>query len=204
MDPKPSVRSIAFFDFDETLISVDSFPHFILFRCKRSLRALLSLPRILLLALLYRLGWVRARVAKRGILSCLSKGYTQEQWQQINLRFAEYLHRYDDLRLVECMREHHLRGDEVVILTGSPTDRVEAWARAYPEVDRVIGTDMAVRNGRLTGRFAVPNCVGIEKVKRMREAYPDLDELDTFGYGDSPHDRYFLAEVKHAHYNDWK
>lgn len=199
-----SVRSVAFFDFDETLISVDSFPLFIRFSLLTSIRAWIALPQILFWSLAFRFRLCKGGKAKQRILSSLCKGRTASQWQKINENFAEILHKYDEPALIFQLKEHSQRGDEVVIVTASPTDRVQAWAKLYPEIDLIIGTDMEFVGEKLSGKFATPNCIAQEKVKRMRESYPNLDDLDTFGYGDSLHDRYFLSEVKHPHYNDWK
>lgn len=66
----------------------------------------------------------------------------------------------------------------------------------------VIGTKVEVVDGRLTGRFLTPNCYGPEKVRRLREVFPDLSDCHLTVYGDSRGDREMLAIADKAYYRD--
>ena len=64
------------------------------------------------------------------------------------------------------------RGDRVVILSASIDRWVEACLRPFlvsSSQFQVLGTEIEVVDGRLTGRFATPNCYGPEKVRRLKE-----------------------------------
>lgn len=64
------------------------------------------------------------------------------------------------------------RGDRVVILSASIDRWVEACLRPFlvsSSQFQVLGTEIDVVDGRLTGRFATPNCYGPEKVRRLKE-----------------------------------
>ena len=64
------------------------------------------------------------------------------------------------------------RGERVVVLSASIDDWVEACLRPFlvsSSQFQVLGTEIEVVDGRLTGRFATPNCYGPEKVRRLKE-----------------------------------
>ena len=64
------------------------------------------------------------------------------------------------------------RGDRVVVLSASIDRWVEACLRPFlvsSSLFQVLGTEIEVVDGRLTGRFATPNCYGPEKVRRLKE-----------------------------------
>ena len=73
-------------------------------------------------------------------------------------------------------------------------DLGEAFASEVTAMERegvatVIGTPPATDgNGRPTGRFATPNCRDAEKVRRLREVFPDLAEREVWAFGDSDGD----------------
>ena len=55
-------------------------------------------------------------------------------------------------------------------------------------------------NGFLTGKFAVPNCNGSEKVRRIKEIFPNRSEYFLTAYGDSHGDKEMLAEADESFY----
>lgn len=47
-------------------------------------------------------------------------------------------------------------------------------------------------NDVLTGNFATDNCYGMEKVRRLKQKYPDRQKFKLVAYGDSSGDREML------------
>jgi len=64
---------------------------------------------------------------------------------------------------------------------------------------KVLGTQIEVIDGRLTGRFLTPNCYGQEKVRRILTLHPDRSAYHLTAYGDSRGDREMLAFADEAH-----
>jgi phosphoserine phosphatase len=65
-------------------------------------------------------------------------------------------------------------------------------------------TELEVKDGILTGKFATPNCNGEEKVNRIKKAY-DLslyDEVHVFG--NSPGDLPMMDLGTHSYYRYFK
>ena len=89
-----------------------------------------------------------------------------------------------------------------------------------------MGTQIEVIDGRLTGRFATPNCYGPEKVRRLKEyinekVSPVGGGLEGWGgkevsptggdlegaiiaYGDSRGDKELLAYANEGHYKPFR
>jgi phosphoserine phosphatase len=65
---------------------------------------------------------------------------------------------------------------------------------------KVLGTQIEVADGSLTGRFLTKNCYGQEKVKRLLEQYPDRREYHLTAYGDSRGDKEMLAFADESYY----
>jgi len=122
------------------------------------------------------------------------------------------------------------RGDRVVILSASIDRWVEACLRPFLVSSsrfQVLGTEIDVVDGRLTGRFATPNCYGPEKVRRLKEYLKEVSprgdvegapEVSPRGdvegalegtpfiiaYGDSRGDKELLAYADESHYKPFR
>src|SRR5262249_48889542 len=100
-------------------------------------------------------------------------------------------------------RGHRTRGHRAGLVSASLEILLEPWARAAG-IDDVLATGMEVRDGRLTGRLAGPNCYGGEKVARLRALLGDLDAVELYAYGDSRGDRELLATARHPAYRPFR
>ena len=69
---------------------------------------------------------------------------------------------------------------------------------------KVLGTQVEVENGRLTGRFLTKNCYGQEKVNRMLVLYPNRSEYKLIAFGDSRGDKEMLAFADEAYYKPFR
>lgn len=67
----------------------------------------------------------------------------------------------------------------------------------------VIGTQIEIVNGRLTGRFCTPNCYGSEKVRRLKAFLSPLTP-HLIAYGDSRGDQELLNYADEAHYRPFR
>lgn len=122
-------------------------------------------------------------------------------------------------------------GDYVVVLSAS----IDRWVRPIlsqyftplkPNQFSVVGTQIEVVDGRLTGRFATSNCYGPEKVRRLKEyinekvspaagrfggtgwqeSLPYGGDLEgaIIAYGDSRGDKELLAYANEGHYKPFR
>jgi phosphoserine phosphatase len=68
----------------------------------------------------------------------------------------------------------------------------------------VLGTQVEVIDGKLTGRFLSKNCYGQEKVNRILSLYPNRQEYNLTAYGDSRGDKEMLAFADESHFKPFR
>ncbi len=193
------MKTIITTDFDGTLTKADTLLRFIRFACG-DVRFLcgftLYLPMIVLMKLRVCPNWK----LKQKVFSHFFRGMDIVEF---NRRCRDYAAKDRHILRkggVEMIRNAQMEDTEVVIVSAS----IENWVQPFfPEV-RVIGTRIEVRDGHLTGRFSTNNCYGAEKVKRLKELFPDRNAYRLVAYGDSGGDRELLAFADESHFKPWR
>ena len=192
------------FDFDGTLTTRDTLLEFIRFAC--------GTPRFLLGFLLYSplLVLMKLRLypngkAKQKVLAHFFKGMTIGEFDALCQDFARTHRHLLRPEVVRQLEQALSEGAEVLIVSAS----IDHWVRPFFEGDssqntgdrrlHVMGTQIEVVEGRLTGRFLTPNCYGQEKVRRILAIYPNRSAYHLTAYGDSRGDREMLAFADEAH-----
>lgn len=188
------MNKIYAFDFDGTLTTRDTLLEFIRFACgapRFLLGFLLHAPLLVLMKLrLYPNGKTKQRV-----FSWFFKGMPVEAFDALCQDFAHthrHLLRPDVVRVLE---QALAEGSEVFIVSAS----IDNWVQPFFPSVTVLGTQIEVADGRLTGRFLTPNCYGQEKVRRILTLHPDRSDYHLTAYGDSRGDREMLAFADEAH-----
>ncbi len=93
---------------------------------------------------------------------------------------------------------HRAAGDYLGIVSGAPEVLI-APLKDLLDLDFVVGTTLACKQGRLTGDLDGPRVSGSEKVRQSEEvarAY-EFDLRESTAYGNAFGDRFLLAEVAH-------
>ena len=204
-------RRITVFDFDGTLTTHDTLLLFIRFVCGR--RAfwwgmLRHAPLLLLMKLhLYNNG-----KAKERVFAHFFRGMSQEQFNAHCDHFA--LHFQSILRPegMATLRQLLSEGQQVYIVSASIDRWVQPFFRGtgyegtrYENSSiTIIGTQIETHDGKLTGRFSTPNCYGEEKVRRLQQLVPNLQDYHLVAYGDSRGDRELMALADEAHYKPFR
>ena len=182
------------FDFDGTLTTRDTLIAFIRYACgtpRFLLGFLLHAPLLVLMKLrLYSNG-----KAKQRLFSWFFRGMPLEAFDALCQSFAS-THRHLLRPETVCLLQQALsEGSEVLIVSAS----IDNWVQPFFPTVTVLGTQIEVIDGRLTGRFLTPNCYGQEKVRRILALYPDRSAYRLTAYGDSRGDRELLAFADEAH-----
>ena len=173
-------KRIVCFDFDGTLTTRDTLLLFIRFACGRwaFLWGLLCFAPLLMLM---KLRLYHNGKTKQKLFSHFFRGWTIDDFNDICQRFADSYRHLLRSQTVESLHQAQQNGTSVFIVSASIVNWVQPF---FPDV-RVVGTQIEVQNGVLTGRFLTPNCYGPEKVRRMTDIIGDRSSFYITAYGDS-------------------
>lgn len=188
------MRKVYAFDFDGTLTTRDTLIAFIRYACgtpRFLFGFLLHAPLLVLMKLrLYSNG-----KAKQHVFSWFFKGMTIETFDTLCQDFARTHRHLLRPQTVRILEQALAEGAEVLIVSAS----IDNWVQPFFPSVTVLGTQVEVIDGRLTGRFLTPNCYGQEKVPRILAIHPDRSAYHLTAYGDSRGDRELLAFADEAH-----
>ena len=182
------------FDFDGTLTTRDTLLEFIRFACGTTrflLGFLLYSPLLVLMKLrLYSNG-----KAKQKVFAHFFKGMTIEAFDALCQDFASTHRHLLRPEVVSQLEQALSDGAEVLVVSAS----IDNWVQPFFPKVKVLGTQIEVIDGRLTGRFLTPNCYGKEKVERILALLPNRSEYHLTAFGDSRGDREMLAFADDPH-----
>ena len=195
-------EQIYIYDFDGTLTRRDSFLDFIRYTCgSRSLYCglLLFSPLLILMKLqLYANGR-----AKERLFSYFFQGMSIRVFDDLCAKYG--LSRADLLldAARKAVNEVASNGYRIFIVSASVDRWVLPFFRDVPNVT-VIGTQIEVENGLVTGRFSTPNCYGAEKVRRIQALLPYREQYKLIAHGDSRGDKEMLNYADQGYFRPFR
>ena len=193
------MRKIVAFDFDGTLTTRDTLLAFIRYACGSRAFAM-GFLRYAPLLVLMKLGLYPNYQAKEKVFAHFFKGMTIEAFDALCQGFAQdHLHLLRSQGIKTLMQAQD-DGAEVVIVSAS----IDNWVQPFFTDVTVLGTQIEVKEGVLTGRFLTKNCYGQEKVNRILARFPDRQDYHLTAYGDSRGDQELLAFADEAHYKPFR
>jgi HAD superfamily hydrolase (TIGR01490 family) len=188
---------LALFDFDGTLTTRETFPDF--------MRHAVARPRLLLGGVLlapvvfgYRRGWVAGNPTRTSVVQVGLRGVGAIRLRAKGAAFARDV--LPGLLRPEAMARlawHRERGDRVVVVSGGLDVYLVPWCAAQGV--EVLCSVLAERDGRITG-YAGAQCVGEEKVRRVRALCDPQAYTAIHAYGDTHEDQAMLAMAHHRTY----
>ncbi|MDF2187622.1 HAD family hydrolase [Paraflavitalea sp. CAU 1676] len=195
-------RPIAFFDFDGTITTKDTLLEIIKYRhgkAKFYLGFLLHSPWLVLM----KLGLVSNQSTKEKVLKLFFGKMTTEQFRVFCEQFAAEkipaLIRPKALVEIDKLKK---AGAEVVIVSASPENWLQPWCATLNL--SLMGTQLEVKNDKITGKIKGINCYGEEKVRRIKAAYDLTAYGDVYCYGDTSGDKPMLALARHGFYQPFR
>lgn len=193
------MRTVIATDFDGTLTRRDTLIEFIRFAKGDVVfffGFLLFSPLIVLMKLHLYPNWK----TKQKVFSFFFRGTSIEEFNRLGKEFADHsqhLLRWGGLELIEKAKAE---GADIVVISAS----IDNWVQPFfPEL-LVLGTQVEVKDGLLTGRFSTKNCYGQEKVNRLLSVFPDRENYRLIAYGDSSGDRKLLDFADEQHYKPFQ
>ena len=197
------MNKVCAFDFDGTLTTKDTLLAFIRY-AKGSSSFWLGFLRYAPQLVLMKLGLYPNYKVKQKVFTYFFKGMAIEAFDDLCQRFAR-----DNQHLLrpmgtEAIRQALADGAEVLIVSASIDNWVRPFFDHHEPVLTILGTQIEVKDGLLTGRFLTKNCYGQEKVNRLLEKYPNREDYHLTAYGDSRGDKELLAFADEAHYKPFR
>lgn len=198
-------KTVYCFDFDGTLTTADTLLEFIKFAKGRNRLFMVFLmysPLLVLMKLHLYPNWK----AKQKVFAHLFEGMRIEKFDKLCQAFAE---EHQHLLRPQGVQQVHgaLAADYQVLVVSASIDN---WVRPFFQQRRldavkVLGTQIEVVDGKLTGRFLSRNCYGAEKVQRITEVLTaDRSSYYIEAFGDSRGDREMLAFADRGHYKPFR
>ena len=188
----------ALFDMDRTLVRKETATLYVRYMRKRGGATWRDSARVLWWVAQYTLGVLDMPVVAARAL----RGLEGTPETELERRCDDWFFR--DIRPLvsevgrRAVKEHRARGDVVAIVTGAMPYTARPLARLLG-IEHIVASDLEVsREGRMTGRFVDPLCVGIGKLERARsfatrlgfpleratfytDSYTDMPLLDAVG-----------------------
>lgn len=199
-------KKIYCFDFDGTLTTSDTLLEFIKYAKGRG-RFLMVFLMYSPLLVLMKLHLYPNRKAKQRIFAHLFAGMRIEKFDALCRGFAEEHQHLLRPKGITLVHEALVAGAQVFIVSAS----IDNWVRPFFNIRnlkgvQVLGTQIEVEDGKLTGRFKSNNCYGKEKVHRIAEALKSFErsEYEIEAFGDSRGDKEMLAFADKGHFKPFR
>jgi HAD superfamily hydrolase (TIGR01490 family) len=182
--------AIAFFDFDGTITRRDTLFEIIRFHKGESglyAGLLLLSPALILM----KAGLISKQKGKELVLRHFFGSMPVDEFREKCAAFCrEKLPGLIRENALKEVNEHVAKGHRVVVVTASAQEWVRPWCECIGI--ECIGTQLEIKDAKVTGRILGINCNGEEKVRRIRQQY-DLPIFgDIYAYGDTDGDKPML------------
>ena len=195
------MKNLALFDFDGNISHKDTFWDFIKYTVNPIDFAFSHLA-LSYTYLRFHAGILSNGQAKQRIMNHHFKGWKLERFNDAAEHYA--LNRIDDLlidKAMDAIKYHQDNGDHIVVVSGSFENWLSPWCAQHGIC--TIGSKLEVRNNHLTGKLDGHDCIGPEKVSRIKSYINPEQYKKIYAYGDSEGDREMLnmADVKYFKWN---
>ena len=188
---------LALFDFDGTLTTRETFPDFMRYAVPRW-RLLAGGALLAPVVFGYRRGWVAGNPTRASIVQVGLRGVQARRLRAQGDAFArEVLPGLLRPEAMEKLAWHRGRGDRIVVVSGGLDVYLAPWCAAQGL--ELACSVLAERSGRITG-YAGVQCVGEEKVRRIRAFCDPKAYVAIHAYGDTHEDMAMLAMAQHRTY----
>lgn len=193
------MKKIYAFDFDGTLTTKDTLIEFIRY-AKGSMALGLGFMRYAHLLVLMKIGLYPNYKAKQKVFAHFFKDTTLDDFNALCKAFAASSSHLLRPNAIEAINHAIKEGSEVLIVSAS----IDNWVQPFFPQEKVVGTQIEVIDGKLTGRFLSKNCYGQEKVNRILSLYPNRQDYHLTAYGDSRGDKEMLAFADESHFKPFR
>jgi len=194
-DPRPV---LALFDFDGTITTCETLPGFLRFAIpRRRLHVGMWLFAVPVLA--YRLRLMQVRTLRALLVRYAFGNVPAADVEAAGRAFArQVLPAHVRPEMLARIAAHRARGDTVVVVSGGFDVYLAPWCATHGI--ELVCASLERDGARLTGRYAGAQCVGAEKVRRVRSRYDVSAYRQIQAHGDTHEDHALLAFADVATY----
>ena len=184
-------RTVALFDFDDTIAHQDSIYHLLKYDLLKRPYHIFKFIPLGINYIRYMMNMLTFEDVKAQLLFPLN---TMDE-QELEYFYSHHVATHYYPHMVEKMKEHKQKGDYVILCTASS----EIYMK-YSDLpfDKMIGTIIEKENNKI--RIVGKNCKGKHKVPRildhLKEMNIEIDYETSYGYSDSDADIPMLNLVK--------
>lgn len=196
METTTQPKGVAFFDFDKTILTVDSGPIYGLRIFRDGTAHTWPSLRAGMAGIGYKMGLIKRRsIARIGVGAY--EGLSQEDiasWMK--MAFKNLIQEHLSELILKRIREHQQAGFHTIVISASPPFFLRETAH-FLGMDGVFGSDMLFEDGVCTGRYAGKYMDG-EMKKQTAKGYAaqfGLDLQDCWFYSDHVADIKLLEAV---------
>jgi len=192
-------HTAAFFDFDETLLAIDSAGIGFKVLREQGYLTLFFMLKMILVMTLMKLRLVDEKTVANTMLDFYRGRSLQPFLESAEDFYREYLRPNLSPLVVERLRWHQEQGHQTVLITGSIDYYLEPVVRELG-IDHLLCTHLETdAAGLLTGRSKGPVCVGDTKVKLAEDLaeHYDIEFSRSYAYGNSRLDIPILEKVRY-------
>lgn len=194
--------TLAIFDFDGTISNKDSFEDFIFFThgfTKTVLGILINSP----ILVFFLLKIISNEKAKQKIFNYFYGGWEADRFNTLATQYAQQcLPKILRPKALERLAWHKREGHKIVVVSASFENYLNVWCKNMG-ID-LIATQIEIKESKLTGQFASPNCYGDEKIRRINAIYNLKDFSTIYAYGDSRGDLPLKTITTEFHYKPFR
>lgn len=195
----PSKTIVAAFDFDGTITTRDSLVELIRF-VKGDLKFVLYLIPEIPFFILYLIGFYSRQQIKERLLTRFFKGTPYNHLQSVCETFVkERLHAILRPEALERIKWHLNQKHSLILISANLDIYLSPWAKLHG-FETAICSELAKKQGIVTGKLEGVNCWGQEKATRLLNYVGPKETFILYGYGDSRGDRELLALSDFAFY----
>lgn len=191
-------KALALFDFDGTVSTKDSLIEFTKYAVGTT-SFFLGMARLSPMLIQYKLKLIRNDIAKQKMLTYFFGDWDESRFKEIAKQYAEQeIDKMVRPKALERIKWHQQQNHEISLVSAS----IEDWLRAWCDKQgiKIIATQLEYKQGKVTGRFATPNCYGPEKAVRVKAAYQLEHYGEIYAYGDTSGDKQLLEISTKPHY----
>lgn len=191
------------FDFDGTITSRDSLIPF-LWHISNPFSFTKKLTKSLPYIIGYLLKIISNERAKDRLLKHFLIGRDLEELRALCKSYVENaLPNLIRPTALTAIQNHKSTNDLCVLISASPDLYLNVWGKIQ-QFDYILTTEIATDNSMVTGGISGKNCYGSEKLKRIKETFPDLSQYFIVVYGDSKGDFDLFEIADEVHYKPFR